>query len=498
MTREELCKVLGSRWHLIPEEIDAVLADRDFFQPYLKDALARRAELGHIPESPIDSTDSNGIFILTEMGDPEIVPDLLTCLRMSDEDLDLLYSDSLTEYMWLPFAKLGHNHLEELWNFVTDASVYLYARHAVIAGVVAMHHFHPERRSDAVAFIERLLQRSDCFPVDHLAGILCECADSGLTELTERANEFAATMKISNTKWGVMATADDVRKAFRDGFQDDFISGRSHDVYAVNKQWQRWAERKKKDEKLVFPGWLAMHKDLVERVEKAASSRLKKDEHDPIALMREQYELARQLSQIITTEERVNQLKDIAHGDIGSWLLDLPYALARFGMVREAAELGQAWGKITNRDNYLGDRAVILAEAGWKEEAHRQIEEALREFPNDVWVRIKVGDAYRALKEIDEAEHCYRHALTMSDVKYDREGALERLVPMLEELGRKEEAEALEAEEDARREEEPADSKFTEPDDAPLAPLRRTSPKIGRNDPCPCGSGKKYKKCHGM
>jgi preprotein translocase subunit SecA len=23
-------------------------------------------------------------------------------------------------------------------------------------------------------------------------------------------------------------------------------------------------------------------------------------------------------------------------------------------------------------------------------------------------------------------------------------------------------------------------------------------PKIGRNDPCPCGSGKKYKQCHGQ
>ena len=22
-------------------------------------------------------------------------------------------------------------------------------------------------------------------------------------------------------------------------------------------------------------------------------------------------------------------------------------------------------------------------------------------------------------------------------------------------------------------------------------------PEVGRNDPCPCGSGKKYKKCHG-
>ena len=25
----------------------------------------------------------------------------------------------------------------------------------------------------------------------------------------------------------------------------------------------------------------------------------------------------------------------------------------------------------------------------------------------------------------------------------------------------------------------------------------RSEPKVGRNDPCPCGSGKKYKKCHG-
>ncbi len=28
-------------------------------------------------------------------------------------------------------------------------------------------------------------------------------------------------------------------------------------------------------------------------------------------------------------------------------------------------------------------------------------------------------------------------------------------------------------------------------------PVRRESPKIGRNDPCPCGSGLKFKKCHG-
>ena len=32
---------------------------------------------------------------------------------------------------------------------------------------------------------------------------------------------------------------------------------------------------------------------------------------------------------------------------------------------------------------------------------------------------------------------------------------------------------------------------------AKSATMRRDRPKVGRNDPCPCGSGKKYKKCHG-
>ena len=32
-------------------------------------------------------------------------------------------------------------------------------------------------------------------------------------------------------------------------------------------------------------------------------------------------------------------------------------------------------------------------------------------------------------------------------------------------------------------------------DEAPVQPVRRSEPRVGRNDPCPCGSGKKYKKC---
>ena len=42
------------------------------------------------------------------------------------------------------------------------------------------------------------------------------------------------------------------------------------------------------------------------------------------------------------------------------------------------------------------------------------------------------------------------------------------------------------------------DSVFTIADiTRPRRPFAREAPKVGRNDPCPCGSGRKYKQCHG-
>ena len=32
--------------------------------------------------------------------------------------------------------------------------------------------------------------------------------------------------------------------------------------------------------------------------------------------------------------------------------------------------------------------------------------------------------------------------------------------------------------------------------DKKLEPIRNRGDRVGRNDPCPCGSGKKYKNCH--
>ena len=65
---------------------------------------------------------------------------------------------------------------------------------------------------------------------------------------------------------------------------------------------------------------------------------------------------------------------------------------------------------------------------------------------------------------------------------------LERLVTAHAESVRAGEARALDG-----------DGYLPEPTSMLPAPVeqRRVEEVVGRNDPCPCGSGKKYKRCHG-
>ena len=43
----------------------------------------------------------------------------------------------------------------------------------------------------------------------------------------------------------------------------------------------------------------------------------------------------------------------------------------------------------------------------------------------------------------------------------------------------------------------PREVKTNRDDEEPAKPVHRDQRKVGRNELCPCGSGKKYKKCHG-
>ena len=55
----------------------------------------------------------------------------------------------------------------------------------------------------------------------------------------------------------------------------------------------------------------------------------------------------------------------------------------------------------------------------------------------------------------------------------------------------------IQKEEEQMRRRRERDLVFSAPAKEAPEPVKRAAGKVGRNDPCPCGSGKKYKKCHG-
>ena len=162
---------------------------------------------------------------------------------------------------------------------------------------------------------------------------------------------------------------------------------------------------------------------------------------------------------------------------------------------------------------------TAVALAGWVEGARDRVKLNLQRFPEDVWIRISSGDVYDELGVRETAIEFYVAALKMAAKTYDWEGVAERLQPALAKMGRPADWDDLK-----RRYPKPADPPVVpfaagRGDVSPTArhpsgPIRvltsRPSPeivpvaaaaplvakrKIGRNAPCPCGSGKKYKKC---
>ena len=49
----------------------------------------------------------------------------------------------------------------------------------------------------------------------------------------------------------------------------------------------------------------------------------------------------------------------------------------------------------------------------------------------------------------------------------------------------------------SQADDQPAGSISSSASNEPAQTVRRDMPKVGRNEPCPCGSGKKFKHCHG-
>ncbi len=180
--------------------------------------------------------------------------------------------------------------------------------------------------------------------------------------------------------------------------------------------------------------------------------------------------------------EFYNAVIEDAFYDIEDFLLDMSFKFARYGLVDEAINIGKWFADLSQQpQNFLRDLGCILAEAGRKEDAVKQIEENLKRFPDDVWIVINAGDALYALGD-KRAEEFFTKAYKMAEREYDKLGALERLTNFYRWLEIPEKAELFEAEYKT----------LTAP---PIPRQAVKAKKIDRNELCPCGSGKKYKKC---
>lgn len=168
---------------------------------------------------------------------------------------------------------------------------------------------------------------------------------------------------------------------------------------------------------------------------------------------------------------------------IGPRLLDLPLSLSLTEETELALELARAMHFI-DPDLCGGDVAVILARAGRREEALAQVEQNLSVAKDEALAEAKAGDTYRALGDMPAAEAYYRRSLAVSQAPSDRLHAVMRLVACLLDQGRDAEANELMLAQGVQRR-----------TDAKSAAIGAV---VGRNEPCPCGSGKKFKKCHGV
>jgi hypothetical protein len=217
-------------------------------------------------------------------------------------------------------------------------------------------------------------------------------------------------------------------------------------------------------------------------------------------------DLARRISDSFREDFNVLiEVDDFFDWEFFDWLKEISFVHARAGRIDDAIGILSAQESIMEPEELQAGMVEIFLEAGLTDDARSGITTNLERFPKSAYVRIEAAAAFKALKEFEAAEtHLKAVASDETFDEEDRGEALKALVALYEETGRE-----VEAEEIRLKLKLPAVPETTDEDDAldrigrefeglPLGePFVRAEPKVGRNEPCPCGSGKKFKKCCG-
>lgn len=145
---------------------------------------------------------------------------------------------------------------------------------------------------------------------------------------------------------------------------------------------------------------------------------------------------------------------------------------------------------------------------GNKDKGEELFEDYLKDSPEWGWGWIGWSDQYWLRKkeyaDYIRGEEILLRALSIDGLR-DRDDVEERLLNLYEDSGEDEKLKVLEQRINFKEEQRQKEDKYLERKKRLYAgleqrisnPNQAMSEKVGRNNPCPCGSGKKYKKCCG-
>ena len=169
-------------------------------------------------------------------------------------------------------------------------------------------------------------------------------------------------------------------------------------------------------------------------------------------------------------------------------------------ILKDAADLFK-WEEDDYLDSYLNDLGMALYGAGRVKEADKMYRERLAEDPGNMtilnsylWELVYTTKEYERALEVTEEQLPLKKGFDPN-----LEMVYLRVIDACDAMGNTEEANKYRKMlKEYEREEKEKKQRVKERFDGTLfqEPVVK-APKIGRNDPCPCGSGKKYKKCCG-
>lgn len=188
------------------------------------------------------------------------------------------------------------------------------------------------------------------------------------------------------------------------------------------------------------------------------------DEPAPIERVRRDLEVARRLLKVLRASP--DQWGALDHNElVEEWLTTVPHDLADHERMDDAVSLAFEIDEVCGA-RFVGTpmlKASILIRADRKDEARALIESWLAESPDDPAVLEDAAELFEDLDEPARAEALWQKLAPLGVHRFEVDA------PARLGLG---------------------------PELAPV-PFVNAAPKVGRNEPCPCGSGKKFKKCCG-